>query len=348
MSERLKERDWKSRVPTEIGIVGSNPTLSVLILLSLIISGCHRGLKEFEQKRVLLGTTVSIKVLAEDEETAGEAMKAAFSEIEKVNLLMNRYDEKSGLAKLNNLGHTRNTELIKVIGECKRWGALTDGSFDVTITPVLKLWDFRNQKIPGEKELKSALEFVDYRRMSVTDSSVRIPEGVEIDLGGAAKGYAVDLAVERLKTLGIQHALVEAGGDIRAMGGKKEEPWRIGVRHPRKDVIVRLIDVWDGSVTTSGDYERCFIKDGVRYHHILDPRTGYPAKGCVSVTILAERAMDADILSTAVMVLGPDAGANLIESLENAGALIINESPEGLVVDEVGRLGDERGKVLQD
>ena len=349
VSERLKEHDWKSCIPTKIGIVGSNPTLSVLLLSSiLVVSGCDRGLREFEQKRVLLGTTVGIKVLAPDEKLATEAMNAAFLEIKRVDSLMSLYSQKSELTKLNSLGYSRNKKLIEVVRECKKWGELTGGAFDVTIAPVFRLWDFRDRKIPEAKELQNALKLVDYRKIWVTDSLIQIPEGFEIDLGGAAKGYAVDQAVLKLKSMGIQYALVDAGGDIRALGGRGRNPWKIGVRHPRKEGVVRLIELRDASVTTSGDYERYFIKDGVRYHHILDPKTGYPTNGCVSVTILAERAMEADILSTAVMVLGPVEGKRLIKNLDNVGALIISETPQGLLVDEVGQLGDERGKILQD
>jgi len=314
----------------------------------LITPGCRRPLREFEERRVLLGTMVNIKVLTGDEKKADRAMDAAFLEIERVDSLMSRYSQESELSKLNSTGHSRHRELIRVIAECKRWGELTDGAFDVTITPLFELWDFESQRIPEEGDLRRVADFVDYRKIWVSDSLIQIREGMEIDLGGAAKGYAVDRAVDRLENLGIQHALVDAGGDIRALGGRGEEPWKIGVKHPRKNGIFRLIELRDGSVATSGDYEKYFVRDGVRYHHILDPRTGYPAKKCVSVTILAETAMEADILATGVTVLGPDAGARLVESLEGVGALIISENPEGLSVDELGRLGNERGKILQD
>jgi thiamine biosynthesis lipoprotein len=261
---------------------------------------------------------------------------------------MSRYSQESELTKLNNTGYSRHRELIRVITECKRWGELTDGAFDVTITPFFKLWDFERRRIPEEEDLRDVSHLVDYRKIGVSDSLLQIREGMEIDLGGAAKGYAVDRAVEKLKNLGIQHALVDAGGDIKALGGRGEEPWKIGVKHPRRNGILRLIELRDGSVATSGDYEKYFLREGVRYHHILDPRTGYPAEGCVSVTILAETAMEADILATGVMVLGTDAGAGLIESLEGVGALIVSERAEGLVADEVGILGNERGEILQD
>ncbi|KPJ49310.1 hypothetical protein AMJ40_05810 [candidate division TA06 bacterium DG_26] len=313
---------------------------------ALLCTKCARELQQFEQKRILLGTTVEIRLLDTDRTRADEAIKEAFLEIEKVNSLMSLYDGRSELSSLNALGYSRHEDLIRIIRECRRWGDVTEGAFDITVAPLVRLWDFRNGKIPEEDELRDALRFVDYRKISI-DSIVRIPPGCAIDLGGVAKGYAVDRALERLKELGIRHALVDAGGDIRTMGGKGNSLWKIGVKHPRREGIMRTIELGDGSVATSGDYERYFFRDSVRYHHILDPRTGYPAVGCVSATILAEKAMDADVLATAIMVLGPQTGIKLIESLDGTGALIIHQSPRGLIVDEVGTFGSARGKILE-
>jgi thiamine biosynthesis lipoprotein len=312
------------------------------------ISGCQNGLREFQQRRILLGTRVSVTLLAENEETANRAMDAAFSEISAVDSLMSLYRQTSELTKLNRLGFSRNRELIEVIRECRKWGESTDGAFDVTGAPLFRLWDFKRRRIPEADDLSAALERLDYRKIEVNDSVVQIGDGAEIDLGGAAKGYAVDRAIVRLKKCGIKHALVDAGGDIRVMGGRGKEPWKIGVKHPRRDGTVRLVELWDGGITTSGDYERYFVSGGVRYHHILDPRTGYPAVGCVSVTILAENAMEADILSTGVFVLGRDLGIALLEDSTDLGALIITEHGGNLIMDEVGRLGNERGQILHD
>ncbi len=349
MSERLKEHDWKSCISTKIGIVGSNPTLSVLLfLLSTVIVGCGDELKEFEETRVMMGTVVTVKVLSSDDVEAGHAIDSAFLEVGRVDSLMSRYKEESAVSQLNRTGHTGNLELVDLLRECKKWGQLTEGAFDVTVTPLFMLWDFRQGEVPDASDLEQTLELVDYRRISVTDSTASIPAGFEVDLGGVAKGYAVDQAVTRLLSLGLRHALVEAGGDIRTVGGRVGKPWRIGVRHPRREGLLRTLEVWDGAVTTSGDYEKYFIEDGVRYHHILDPSTGQPARGCISVTILAETAAEADILATGVLVLGPDRGARLVESLEDVGALIVSEGPEGLVAKEVGRFPHERGETLQD
>jgi thiamine biosynthesis lipoprotein len=153
--------------------------------------------------------------------------------------------------------------------------------------------------------------------------------GMGIDLGGIAKGYAVDAAIRVLKEKNVESAMVNAGGDIYVLGRKHGKPWRIGIRHPRRGgEILGIVEVEDKAIVTSGDYERYFFSEGKRYHHILNPKTGYPANECQSVTIVAKKATIADGLATGVFVLGPREGMDLVESLEEVEGVIVNKEGE--------------------
>ncbi|MFQ5907194.1 MAG: FAD:protein FMN transferase, partial [bacterium] len=199
----------------------------------------------------------------------------------------------------------------------------------ITIDPVSRLWhrfEGGTLHVPSHNSIDSVLALVDYRKLIVRGSSVELStRGGSIDLGATAKGYAVDRGIAVLESLGATGGLIDAGGDIRAFGGRPDgRLWRIGVRDPRMpDSIVTVFEVKDRSIATSGDYERYFIRDGIRYHHILDPSTGFPARGCCSVTIITEKALDADAIATAVFVMGPQKGMRLIESLPDVEGLII-------------------------
>jgi len=170
------------------------------------------------------------------------------------------------------------------------------------------------------------MELVDYGLITMAEGRRigLVRSGMAIDLGGVAKGYAVDRALAVLRERGITSGLVDAGGDIRVLGTKSADtPWRIGIQHPRDgNALIALVEIDSGSVATSGDYERYFMKDGRRYHHILDPQTGWPCSACMSVTIVADLAIEADVLATAVFVLGPEEGMRLLDRLPGVGGII--------------------------
>ena len=211
-------------------------------------------------------------------------------------------------------------------------GELTDGAFDLTWAALWGLWDFREGRVPEPAEIAARLPYIDYRRVELRDGTARLPEaGMAIGLGGVAKGWALDESQLWLRAQGEANFLLSAGGQVYAAGERAPgRPWTVGIRDPRQgpEVAFALLSVRDASVSTSGDYERFFVVDGLRYHHILDPRTGYPARGLRSATVLCPEATLADALSTAVMVQGAERGLAL---LGRAGA-------EGLVVDEAGRV----------
>ncbi|MDH5175012.1 MAG: FAD:protein FMN transferase, partial [Elusimicrobiota bacterium] len=195
--------------------------------------------------------------------------------------------------------------------------------------PLWKIWKFEgeNLEVPEKVEIERALKLVNYHKMILKSDKISFAEkGMGIDLGGIAKGYAVDAAVRVLKKENINSAMVNAGGDIYVLGRKQGKPWRIGIRHPRREgEILGTIEVEDRAIVTSGDYERFFFSEGKRYHHIINPKTGYPADECQSVTIVAKETTFADGLATGIFVLGPSEGMALIESLEGVEGVIVSK-----------------------
>ena len=219
-------------------------------------------------------------------------------------------------------------DLARVLAASLEANRATGGAFDPTIGPVKWLWRFEDDaELPPEADIARALETVGAGRATLSGDSLRFAvHGVKLDLGGAAKGYAVDRMIDVLQSGGAEAALVNAGGDIRSFGLKPGgKRWVIGLRHPRLSRTLVLDPLDLAAVATSGDYERYLMVDGVRYHHILDPRTGYPAHGCVSVTVWAPTAMRADILATAVFVMGPERGLQYAERAGSVEALIFYE-----------------------
>ncbi len=216
-------------------------------------------------------------------------------------------------------------EVIAVSVEC---GRVTGGAFDISYFPLRPLWDYKAEHptLPTQEQVRAALEFVDYARILVDreGSTVELPAGFSLDLGGIAKGYGVDRGMRVLLEQGIANGLVQAGGDTKALGRKFDKPWQIALKHPRrKDEVFAVLPVVNQCVQTSGDYERFFEIDGQRYHHILDPRTGWPSQGCMSATVIGPEATFCDGIATAMCVLGPEAGLALIEQLERVEAVLV-------------------------
>lgn len=229
---------------------------------------------------------------------------------------------------------TVSDDTIKLLEMALRVSELSDGAFDVTIAPVTALWDFTGGTtvLPDADAIAEAIELVDYTKVQIDGNQVTIPAGHMIDLGGIAKGYIADELSAFLREKGVQSAMLNLGGNVITIGTKPDgTAWRIGIQNPQgsRDDSILAISVVDSTVVTSGNYERYFELDGVRYHHLLDPKTGYPANnGLASVTILTESSMYADALSTASFVLGLDAGRELINSLDGVEAIFITNDLE--------------------
>lgn len=282
--------------------------------------------------RLLLGTLVTVKLYG-DEAVVRPHIEAAFAEFARVDSSMSHYREDGALRHLEQqawLAPTRGpTELLAVLTRSQHFAALTDGAFDCTVGALTSLWNFSDAVAPpAPAQIDSALALVGYEGLEVEAPSFRINRpGLRLDLGAAAKGYAVDQAVAAMQELGVTAGLIEAGGDIRYWGEKPDgQPWLFGVQHPRiPKQYIAVDDLGLAAIATSGDYEQYFDWEGERYHHLLDPKTGHPARACISATVWAATALDADILSTAVFVLGSEQGLALIEGLTDVEGLIFFE-----------------------
>ncbi|MFQ5588655.1 MAG: FAD:protein FMN transferase [Nitrospiria bacterium] len=289
------------------------------------------------EERVLMGTQVIVKAAGPDRARLDEAVEAAFSEVDRLEKLMSHYMPESQLSRINQQAGKApvpvDEELYRLIRRAHYFSELTEGAFDISFASVGKLWSFRKKTVPSEAAVKARLPFVNYKKIQLNDAdhSVFLPsERMEIGLGGIGKGYAMDRAMSVLAAHGVQNAMVMAGGDTLIRGKKEGASWRVGLRDPdQADGILAVLPLTDQAISTSGDYERFFMKDGVRYHHILDTRTGFPAGKSRSVSILAPEATTSDALSTSVFVLGPKKGLMLIEKLEGV---------EGIIIDLEGRM----------
>ncbi|MFC1629527.1 FAD:protein FMN transferase [Gemmatimonadota bacterium] len=267
-----------------------------------------------------------------------DAIEAAFAEVVRVDRLMSTYRNESQVGVLNRTGRVEaGPDLLRVLERAWTVSELTSGAFDITIKPLLDLFSRlfeQEERAPEPDEIEACLQRVGYRRLTVEGNLISLPAGSEISLGGIAKGYAIDLAVAALLQEGIDNALVNAGGDLRALGDREGEPWRVAVQNPReRGGLLATIPLSTMAVATSGDYERFFDPDR-EYHHIIDPRTGLSARGVMSVTITASSALDADALATAVFVLGAVDGLALIESLDGIEAFLVTD--EGMIVTSGG------------
>ncbi|MBU1702568.1 MAG: FAD:protein FMN transferase [Candidatus Eisenbacteria bacterium] len=285
----------------------------------------------------MMGTT--IEVMVPENEAAAAQAQAVFTLFNDIELRMSEWREGSPLAVVNQ--HAGGDpvpipeDLLAVIQRGLALGDLTGGAFDITWAALWGLWDFKAEHpfVPDVEAIRARTALVDYKQLQVDDAAgtIRLPaEGMKIGLGGIAKGYALDRATALLKEKGVTSFLLSAGGQVYASGMRGDRKWRVGIRNPRGEIddYFATMEVSDASVSTSGDYERFFILDGIRYHHILDPRTGRPARGLRSATVISSDATLADALSTAFMVMGVDPALALAETLPDVEAVLIDASNE--------------------
>ena len=285
----------------------------------------------------IMGTTIHTEVWHEDRRLAEQMADQVLHIMEQVNDNMSSYLETSELSKINREASfvpvKVSAELFGLIADSLEYSHLTEGAFDITYASVGYLYDYRNSVRPDTEQIQAKLPGINFTHIKLNRAANTVGfsvPGVRIDLGGIAKGYAVDLAIERARELGIKNILVSAGGDTRILGDRNGRPWIIGVRHPvDRNRVIAKIPLVNEAISTSGDYERYFDEDGVRYHHIIDPKTGDSARLVHSVTIIGPVATDTDALSTSVFVLGPKKGLNLLNTLTRI---------EGIIVDADGNL----------
>ena len=290
-----------------------------------------------------MGSPVELSAWTTREADAVAAFDAAFDEFDRLDALLSVWKEGSDVLRLNakaGLGPVAvSGDTIIVLKQAVQASEWTAGKFDVTFGALSDVWKFdhdQDNRIPTPAEIAARLPFVDYRAI-VLDEAAGTAElkraGVRVHLGGIGKGYAVDRVVAMLRARGLRDFMVQSGGDMYVGGHKGNLPWRLGVRDPRgpADRVFATLELSDATFSTSGDYERFFMKDGVRYHHLLDPDVGQPARGARSVTIVAASATVADVLSTGVFVSGPDAGMALIERLPDVEGVIVTSKNEVLI-----------------
>ena len=285
-----------------------------------------------QDTQAIMGTRVHAEIWHDDPAVAAELLDAVMAEMRRIDATYSPYVESSELSALNRDAprgwRTVSPEMFELLSRSRRVSELTGGAFDVTYASVGRYYDYREGRRPDDERIRAAVEAIDYRYVELDPQGPRVrfsrPE-VYVDLGGIAKGYAVDRAIALLRRAGIDQASVSAGGDAYILGDRRGEPWTVGVRDPRnEDAMAVVLPLVDTAVSTSGDYERFFIEDGVRYHHILDPATGRSAQGAWSVTILGPDATFTDALSTSVFVLGPERGLALIDRLPGIDAIVID------------------------
>ena len=306
--------------------------LKIIFVLSLVLlASCaetDKDMNEFEQSRIAMDTYITITLYAESQSDAQRAFEKAFERIYEIEEIFNIYDNNSQAFILNEKGLVVNAsdEFIYLNQRAKHYSDITKGYFDVTVQPILDLYDesfSEKGRPPTDEEIKNTLDLINHSYIQIKNGNVSLQKDLaKVTYGAIAKGYAVDKAIEELKEIGISSALVSAGGDMYALGEKYDRNWRVAVNDPNGGYLMNFT-LKDETVATSGNYERYFDEDK-DFHHIVNPKTGYSANKTISATITSNNATKADALATGVFAMGPDKGIKLIESLENTEAMVID------------------------
>jgi FAD:protein FMN transferase len=320
-----------------IGLFKILLTIFLIISFLPVISSCgFRTLERFEETREMMGTYVTIIIYADREQSA-EIMESAFSRIQDISDIASIYDRESQMSELNRQGRIvgASPELVELISLSQEYYRLSGGSFDITISPVLRLWQeglWKESTEVQQEKIEEALTLVGSDMITIEDDNIYFTtEGMSADLGGIAKGYAVDQSLEVIAGYGIVSALVNAGGDVGTIGkradGKKwmvelDDPYVPDDGSPGPEPLPSF-EFEDMAAATSGNYYRYYDPER-EVHHITDPHTGYSADKCISATIIANTCTEADVLATAIFVMGPGTGMDLVEDLEGVEALIID------------------------
>jgi thiamine biosynthesis lipoprotein len=301
----------------------------LLVVLTLSWWRLQTDGEEVRRSRIMMGTVVEIRAAGLSTKILEPAVEATFSEMEHLDKLLSRYNTDSEVSRLSQ--STKGGDVSLPTAEVLTLGLevsrKSGGAFDMTLGKLKTLWVFDKETptLPNAAELSTALSGIGPKALILEGQQLRkASPQLQLDLGGIAKGYAVDRAIAILKQHGVLNASVNAGGDMYLLGQRPERPWRIGIQHPREEKgVLETLQISNRAVVTSGDYERFFEKDGVRYHHIFNPQTGMPARNCQSVTIVTDSVALGDALATAVFVLGPKAGLTLLEQFPQAEGLVV-------------------------
>ena len=310
----------------------------VCIIIILVVAGLW-GIRTYnarrfnveKETRFMMDTYVTIYAVGPKEITS-KAIGLALDRMQEIDVKFNSLNPKSQIYAFNENGKSiTDPEILELVALALQVSRDTGGAFDITVAPLVELWGFYSKEyyLPKEQEIKDCLTKVGYEHLVLKNGRLdRDLPGVKIDLGGIAKGYALSEAVKVLKAQGVTSALIDDGGDVYALGKKGRKLWKVGIKDPRGEGVLGYVEVEDLAVMGSGDYERFFIKDGKRYHHIFNPKTGYPTEGVMSVTLISADPQFAQILAKAPFVLGLDKGMKMIEKIPGMEAVVITASGE--------------------
>lgn len=305
--------------------------LSAILIGTLLYSSLSIA-KWFEDSQAIMGTNIHVELWSDSAEQGEAAIQIVMDEMQRINQSMSPYIESSELSKLNKHATEGfvvvSKELFDLIVLSVELAKETDGAFDITYASVGYLYNYRDSQKPQQGQIENLLKAINYRHIKFEHSNHSIffaHPNVKIDLGGIAKGRAVDNAIKLLKDRGIKHALVTAGGDTKLLGDRLGKPWMVGIRDPRdKTKEAVILPLADTALSTSGDYERYFEQDGKRYHHILSPKTGESVYQVQSVSIIGQSSTLNDALSTAVFVLGVQKGMDLLNRTPGYDGIIVD------------------------
>jgi len=310
------------------------PAIAALLMMSL--ASCAGEPESGQTTIFAMDTVMSLKVYGKGSE---EAVSAAAKELYLLDALLSATDEDSEVSKINKDAGSFvpvSDAVVSQVNAALEVSERSGGAFDLSVLPLMTLWGFgtENAHVPSAAEIDAARKYVDYGKIEVSGSSVKLQEGMSITLGAIAKGYASQTLIELFKSVGIDSAMVSLGGNVQVLGAKPDgSKWRIAVQDPNStDDNAGILELSDMAVVTSGGYQRYFEEDGRRYHHIIDPQTGQPAEnGLVSVTIVCENGMMADALSTALFVLGEERAIDYWRSYGGFEAVLITDDGRVLV-----------------
>jgi len=284
-----------------------------------------------KETRFMMDTYVTIYALGPKEITF-KAIVSALDRMQEIDVKFNALNPKSPIYEFNHNGTPiSDSEILDLIKVALQVSKESDGAFDITVAPLVELWGFYEKapRLPQDQVIKDSLKNVGYQHLSFNNGKLTKDNlDTRIDLGGIAKGYAMSQAIKILKAQGVSSALLDVGGDVYALGKKGKKLWKIGIRNPRQDGILGYVEVEDLAVVGSGDYERFFIKDGKRYHHIFDPKTGYPTQGVASVTLIYHDPILAQSWTKIPFVVGPKRGLEILGNIAGMEAIIVTTSQE--------------------
>ena len=307
-----------------------------LLVGSLFLSGCGvEKTQEYKKTVYAMDTIMDLTAYAKNDSVLDEAEK----KIEEIDKTLRRGSQDSEIYAINNNKETKlSDETAYIMETALNIGSKTNGAFDITIAPVMDLWGFYNQKfyVPTDDEIQNALKTVDYRKVSIKDKIITKPDETQVDLGGIAKGYTSDTIMKLLKDDGVTSAIISLGGNVQTLGTKPDgSPWKVAVQDPfDQNKYVGGVKVVDKAVITSGGYQRYFVKDGITYEHIVDPKTGKPAKsGLSSVTIVTDNGIEGDGLSTALFVMGLDKATEYWRENQDFEAVLITDDNQIYITD---------------